>query len=150
MGEKAQNKRMKNPSLSARDSLHDEVAYVLTLAALLKEVQSAVKTNQQKRWQPKRQKTSDFRKCENAAYSAAAINRTCSRHPERLMMACSTVCHKIANKQRRENLASIQPQTDADMSDAEIATLTESKEFPLHAPTKLMHKWTMTEGLLFL
>ena len=75
-----------------------------------------MKTDQQKRWQPKRQKTSDFRKCENAACSAAAINRTCSRHPDRLIMACSTVYHKIAKKQRRENLAAIQPQTDADMA----------------------------------
>ena len=138
---------MKNPLLSAQDSLHDEVAYVLTTAALLKEVQSAVKTDQQKRWQPKRQKTSDFRKCENAACSAAAINRTCSRHPERLMMACSTACHKIAKKQRRENLAAIQPQTDADMADAEIAAITESNEFPLPAPTQLMHKRATPEGL---
>jgi hypothetical protein len=107
---------VKNPLLSAQDSLHDEVAYVLTTAALLKVAQSAVKTDQQKRWQPKRQKTSDFRKCENAACSAVAINRTCSRHPERLVMACSTVCHKIAKTQLREHLAAIQPQTDADMA----------------------------------
>jgi outer membrane PBP1 activator LpoA protein len=51
MWEKAKNKRMKNPSLSAQDSLHDEVAYVLTTATLLKEVQSAVQTDQQERWQ---------------------------------------------------------------------------------------------------
>ena len=147
MREKAQNKRMHNPSLSAQDSLHDEVAYVLTTAALLKEVQSAVKTDQQKRWQPKRQKTSNFRKCENAACSAAAINRTCSQHPERLMMACSKACHKKAKKQRKEILTAIQPQTSADKADAEIAAITESNEFPLQAPTKHMHKRTMPEGL---
>ena len=37
--EKAQNKRMKNPELSEQDSLQDEVAYVLTTASLLKELQ---------------------------------------------------------------------------------------------------------------
>ena len=63
------------------------------------------------------------------------------------MMACSTACHKIAKKQRRENLAAIQPQNDANMADAEIAAITESNEFPLPAPTQLMHKRTMPEGL---
>ena len=63
------------------------------------------------------------------------------------MMASSTVCHKKAKEQRRENLAAIQPQTDADMAVAEIAAITESNEFPLPAPTQLMHKRTMHEGL---
>jgi hypothetical protein len=102
--EKAQNKRMHDPSLSVQDSLHDEVAYVLTTASLLKAVQSVVVTDQKKRWNPqeggsKRQKSSDFRKCENTSCSAAAINRTCARHPKRLMMACSALlCHKEAKK----------------------------------------------------
>ena len=161
--EKAQNKRMKNPALSAQDSLQDEVAYVLTTASLLKEVQNVVQADQQKRWQPathtknrhrtaKRQKASDFRdsatrrKCENAACSAAAINRACERHPERMMMACSAACHKKAKKQRREKLATLQPQTDTDMANSEVAALTKSKDFPLPAPTGLLHKRTMPEG----
>jgi hypothetical protein len=41
--EKAQNKRMKNPSLTAQESLQDEVAYVMTTASLLKNVEEAVK-----------------------------------------------------------------------------------------------------------
>ena len=152
MREKAQNKRMHDPSLSAQESLHDEVAYVLTTASLLKSVQSAVAADLTKRWQPqqggsKRQKFSDFRKCENASCTAAAINRTCARHPDRLMMACSTLCHKKAKKQRREQLTAIKPQTDAGGANAEIAALTESEDFPLPAPTQLMQKRTMPEGL---
>ena len=108
--EKAQNKRMKNPELSEQDSLQDEVAYVLTTASLLKELQSAITTDKEKRLQPKssrnepqehsssskRHKSSSFRKCKNATCSAAAINRHCTRHPKRLMMACSAKCHKKA------------------------------------------------------
>ena len=84
--EKARNKRMKNPELSEQDSPQDEVAYVLTTASLLKEVQSAITANKEKRWQPqsshnkpqehssssKRHKSSSFRKCKNATCSAAA------------------------------------------------------------------------------
>jgi hypothetical protein len=76
MREKAQNKRMKNPALTQREALHDEVAYVLTTSTLLKEVQATVQADKDKRWQPsssKRHKHS-FRKCENSSCSAAAIN----------------------------------------------------------------------------
>jgi hypothetical protein len=60
--EKAQNKRMKNPSLTAQDSLQDEVAYVMTTASLLKNVEEAVKNDRSKRWQlKKRHKSSTFR-----------------------------------------------------------------------------------------
>jgi hypothetical protein len=52
-----------------------------------------------------------------------------------------------AKKQRREQLAAIKPQTDADSADAEIAALTESKDFALPAPNQLMQKRTMPEGL---
>ena len=162
--EKAQNKRMKNSELSSQESLKDEVAYVLTTATLLKQVHSAIKADKEKRWQPrsprqeqkenapsaKRQRTSSFRKCENATCSKAAINRPCNRHPKRLMMACSAKCHKIAKKQKREgstsNLATLQPQTDTDMADAEIAAITKSKDFPLPAPSRHMHKRAMPEG----
>ena len=107
------------------------------------------------RWQPastssKRHISSEFRKCENATCSAAAINRTCTHHPDRLMMECSSTCHKKAKKQRREcsksSLATSQPQTDTDMANAEIAALTESKDFPLPAPTQLLHKRAMPDG----
>jgi CBS-domain-containing membrane protein len=37
--EKAQNKRMKNPSLTAQESLQDEVAYVMTTTSLLNTMQ---------------------------------------------------------------------------------------------------------------
>jgi len=162
--EKAQNKRMKNSELSSQESLKDEVAYVLTTATLLKQVHSAIKTDKEKRWQPrlprqeqtdnasssKRQRTSSFRKCENTICSKAAIERPCNRHPKRLMMACSAKCHKIAKKQKREsstsNLASLQPQTDTDMADAEIAAITKSKDFPLPAPSRHMHKRAMPDG----
>jgi hypothetical protein len=63
------------------------------------------------------------------------------------MMACSTLCHKKANKQRKEQLAALQLQTDTGKADAEIAALTESKDFPLPAPTQLMHKRAMPESL---
>jgi hypothetical protein len=50
------------------------------------------------------------------------------------MMACSAKCHKIAKKQKQggstSNLATLQPQTDTDMADAEIAAITKSKDFP--------------------
>ena len=46
--EKAKNKRMGNPSLTAHDSLQDEVAYGLTKASLLKEVQSVVQVDKEK------------------------------------------------------------------------------------------------------
>jgi hypothetical protein len=147
MREKAQNKRMNDPSVSAQDSFHDEVAYVLTTTSIPISVLSTVATDLQKIWQlqeggSRRQKSSDFRKCEITSCSVAAINRTCARHPKRLMMACSTICHKKAKKQRRDQLASIQPHTDADMADAEIAALTESKDIPLPAPTQLFkHRW---------
>jgi transposase InsO family protein len=162
--EKAQNKRMKNSELSSQESLKDEVAYVLTTATLLKQVHSAIKADKEKRWQPrlprqeqtdnasssKRQRTSSFRKCENTICSKAAIERPCNRHPKRLMMACSAKCHKIAKKQKREsstsNLASLQPQTDTDMADAEIAAITKSKDFPLPAPSRHMHKRAMPDG----
>ena len=162
--EKAQNKRMKNSELSSQESLKDEVAYVLTTATLLKQVHSAIKADKEKRWQPrlprqeqtdnasssKRQRTSSFRKCENTICSKAAIERPCNRHPKRLMMACSAKCHKIAKKQKREgstsNLATLQPQTDTDMADAEIAAITKSKDFPLPAPSRHMHKRAMPDG----
>ena len=63
------------------------------------------------------------------------------------MMACSKLCHKKAKKQRRKQLAAKKPQTDADSADAEIAALTESKDFPLSAPNQLMQKRTMPDGL---
>ena len=44
----AQNKRIKNSSLSAQDSLQDEVAYVLTTASLLKETQNVVQAGRLK------------------------------------------------------------------------------------------------------
>ena len=86
--EKAQNKRMKNAKLSTQESLKDEVAHVLTTTSLLKEVQSAIKADKEKRWYPqpsrlepqeqstssKRHKSSSFRKCENTTFSAVAIN----------------------------------------------------------------------------
>ena len=43
---------MKDPALTQQDSLHDEVAYVLTTATLLKKVQAAVRADKDKRWQP--------------------------------------------------------------------------------------------------
>ena len=46
--EKAKNKRMGNPSLIAHDSLQDEVAYGLTKATLLEEVQSVVQVDKEK------------------------------------------------------------------------------------------------------
>ena len=65
-------------------------------------------------------------------------------------MACSAKCHKIAKKQKREgstsNLATLQPQTDTDMADAEIAAITKSKDFPLPAPSRHMHKRAMPDG----
>ena len=112
-------------------------------------------SRQRKRWQlaptsSKRQKSSEFRKYKNATCLAAAINRTCTRHPDRLMMTCSSTCHKKAKKQRREcsksSLATLQPQTDTDMEYAEIAALGESKDFPVIAPTQLLHKRAMPEG----
>ena len=39
---------MGNPSLTAHDSLQDEVAYGLTTASLLKEVQSVVQVDKEK------------------------------------------------------------------------------------------------------
>jgi hypothetical protein len=104
--ERAQNKRMKNS---------------------LKQVHSAIKADKEKRWQPrlprqeqtdnasssKRQRTSSFRKCENAICSKAAIDRPCNRHPKRLMMACSAKCHNIAKKQKREGSTSNLPQNAA-------------------------------------
>jgi hypothetical protein len=64
------------------------------------------------------------------------------------MMACSALlCHKKAKNQRKEQLAALQLQTDTDKADAEIAALTESKDFPLPASTQLMHKRAMPEGL---
>ena len=88
MREKAQNKRMHDPTLSAQESLHDEVAYVLTTASLLKSVQSAVAADLTKRWQPqqggsKRQKISDFRKRRNR----------CSDGIERLPVACTDTAY---------------------------------------------------------
>ena len=66
------------------------------------------------------------------------------------MMTCSSTCHKKAKKQRREcsksSLATLQPQTDTDMEYAEIAALGESKDFPVIAPTQLLHKRAMPEG----
>ena len=66
------------------------------------------------------------------------------------MMECSSTCHKKAKKQRREcsksSLATLQPQTDTDMEYAEIAALGESKDFPVIAPTQLLHKRAMPEG----
>jgi len=132
----------------------------------LKEVQSAITAYKEKRWQPqsshnkpqehssssKRHKSSSFRKCENATCSAAAINRPCTRHPKRLMMACRATCHKKAKKQRlnrkTSNLAPLQLQTDTDKANAEIAALTKSKDFPLQAPSQQMHKRAMPEGSL--
>ena len=152
MREKAQNKRMKNPALTHHDSLHDEVAYVLTTATLLKEVQAAVQADQNKRWQPspsKRQKSS-FRKCENSSCTAAAINLPCSRHPDRLMMACSTKCHKVAKQRRtraRGELASMQPRSDTDKADAEVEALTKSADYSL-ARSRHMHKQSMPDGSL--
>ena len=152
MREKAQNKRMKNPALTHHDSLHDEVAYVLTTATLLKEVQAAVQADQNKRWQPspsKRQKSS-FRKCENSSCTAAAINLPCSRHPDRLMMACSTKCHKVAKQRRtraRGELASMQPRSDTDKADAEVEALTKSTDYAL-ARSRHMHKQSMPDGSL--
>ena len=65
-------------------------------------------------------------------------------------MTCSSTCHKKAKKQRREcsksSLATLQPQTDTDMEYAEIAALGESKDFPVIAPTQLLHKRAMPEG----
>ena len=151
MREKAQNKRMKNPALTHHDSLHDEVAYVLTTATLLKEVQAAVQADQNKRWQPspsKRQKSS-FRKCENSSCTAA-INLPCSRHPDRLMMACSTKCHKVAKQRRtraRGELASMQPRSDTDKADAEVEALTKSADYSL-ARSRHMHKQSMPDGSL--
>ena len=46
--EKAQNKWMENSSLTAHDSLQDEVAYGLTKASLLEEVQSVVQVDKEK------------------------------------------------------------------------------------------------------
>ena len=62
------------------------------------------------------------------------------------MMACSAACHKKAKKQRRASLATLQPQTDTDMANSKVAALTESKDFPLPAPTQLLHKRAMPEG----
>ena len=152
MREKAQNKRMHNPALTQQDSLHDEVAYVLTTATLLREVQAAVQADKSKRWQPapaKRQKNS-FRKCENSNCSAAAINLPCRRHPDRLMMACSTRCHKVAKQNRRKQtpseLASLQPRTDTDKADAEVEAITKSADYSL-ARSRHMHKQTMPDGI---
>jgi hypothetical protein len=98
MREKAQNKRMKNPALTQQESLHDEVVYVLTTAALLKKVQAAVRADKDKRWQPSPTKRhgNTIRKCENSSCAPAAINLPCRQPPDRLMMACSTKCHKVA------------------------------------------------------
>jgi hypothetical protein len=61
-----------------------------------------------------------------------------------------SMIHKIAKTQKREgstsNLATLQPQTDTDMADAEIAAMTKSKDFPLPAPTQHMHKRAMHDG----
>jgi transposase InsO family protein len=152
MREKAQNKRMNNPALTQREALHDEVAYVLTTATLLKEVQAAVQADKDKRWQPsssKRHKNS-FRKCENSDCSAAAINLPCRRHPDRLMMACSTQCHKVAKQRRRRTLgelASMKPRSDTDKADAEVEALTKSADYSL-ARSKHMHKQSMPDGIL--
>ena len=153
MREKAQNKRMHNPALTQQDSLHDEVAYVLTTATLLKEVQAAVQADKAKRWQPapaKRQKNS-FRKCENSNCTAAAINLPCRRHPDRLMMACSIRCHKVAKQQRHNltpsELASMQPRSDTDKADAEVEAITKSADYSL-ARSRHMHKQAMPDGIL--
>ena len=61
-------------------------------------------------------------------------------------MACSAACHRKAKKQRRASLATLQPQTDTDMANSKVAALTESKDFPLPAPTRLLHKRAMPEG----
>jgi hypothetical protein len=152
MREKAQNKRMNNPALTQREALHDEVAYVLTTATLLKEVQAAVQADKDKRWQPsssKRHKNS-FRKCENSDCSAAAINLPCRRHPDRLMMACSTRCHKVAKQNRRKQtpseLASLQPRTDTDKANAEVEAITKSADYSL-ARSRHIHKQTMPDGI---
>jgi hypothetical protein len=126
--EKAQNKRMKNPSLTTQESLQDEVAYVMTTASLLKNVEEAIQNDRSKRWQPKkRHKSSSFRQCSNSTYFAAAKNLPCRRHPEKLMSACSTQCHKVATLKRHDKL----PMTSdygitSDKADAEVEALTKS------------------------
>ena len=152
MREKAQNKRMNNPALTEQDSLQDEVAYVLTTATLLREVQTAVKADQAKRWNPKPSKRhkNSFRKCENGRCQAAAINLPCRRHPERLMMACSTNCHNLAKQKRRgqpsKKLASMQPRPDTDKADAEVEAITKSTDYSL-ARQQHMRKQSMPDGI---
>jgi hypothetical protein len=150
--EKAQNKRMKNPSLTAQESLQDEVAYVMTTASLLKNVEEAVKNDRSKRWQPKkRQKSSTFRQCSNSTCSAAAINLPCKRRPEKLMSACSKSCHKVATLERHGKL----PMTSdngitSDKADAEVEAITKymsprARDYSL-APSKPTHMRTMPKG----
>jgi hypothetical protein len=49
------------------------------------------------------------------------------------MMACSSTCHKKAKKERREcsksSLATLQPQIDTDMANAEIAAFNGIERF---------------------
>jgi hypothetical protein len=137
MREKAQNKMMQNPALTQQDSLHDEGAYVVTTATLLREVQAIVQADKAKQWQPapaKRQKNS-VRKCENSNCTVAAINLPCRRHPDRLMMACSIRYHKVAKQHRRNRtpseLTSMQPRSDSDKADAEVEAITKSADYSL-------------------
>jgi hypothetical protein len=89
---------MKNSELSSQESLKDEV----TTATLLKQVHFAIQAEKDNASSSKRQRSSSFRKCENAICSKAAINRPCHRHPKKWMMACSATCHMIA---KTSNLA---------------------------------------------
>jgi hypothetical protein len=83
------------------ESPQDEVAYVITTASLLKNVEEAVKNDRSKRWQSKkRHESSLFRQCSTSTCSVAAINLPCRRHLEKLTFACSTHCHKVATLKR--------------------------------------------------
>ena len=118
----------------------------------MREVQAVVRAGKDKRWQPSPSKRhmNSFRKCENSSYAAAAINLPCHRHPDRLMMACSTKCHKVAKQRRTQalgELASMQPRSDTDKADAEVEALTKSADYSL-ARSMHMHKQPMPDDLL--
>jgi hypothetical protein len=126
----------------------------MTTASLLKNVEETVKNDRSKRWQPKeRQKSSSFRQCSNSTCSVAAINLPCRRHPEKLMSACSTHCHKVATQKRHGKLPMISDNgITSDKADAEVEAITKymspkfrTRDYSL-APSKLTHMWTMPKG----